>query len=461
MNTRTSTLKIANEKNVVIEYLILAGILMLAAGLRFYKLGEWSFWGDEVFSLSSKVDGFIQSTSVSLIRATIAALGTNEWSARLAPAVIGVLTIPVLYFPARQLFGVGTALISASLLTISTWHIYWSQNARFYVLLLLLYTFALLTFYLGIEKDKPWFIVTALIFFGLATKERLLALFFVPVVVCYLLLLMILPFEKPAGLRLRNLAIFFVPCIALGIIFSIPFLQDMPAWLSGFGRINNNPFWLVAGTFYYISIPTVVLGTASAIYFLVKKNRAALLFSLGAGIPLLFIMVISLFQYTANRYIFVCLTSWIILAAMAANELFIQAKGKAKILATGVLLILLLGSLSEDWLYFRYQHGNRDDWKAAFSFIEKQRQPGDFIISAKPEVAAYYLGEKVPGFQHFTVSDLDNYPRVWLVEDLNTRELFPEVHAWMVQNARQVANFDNHLSARVYTMRVYLYESSQ
>lgn len=460
MNTRTGTLNIANKNSAIVEYSILAGITVLAAVLRFYKLGEWSFWGDEVFSISSKADGFIQSTSVSLIRSTIAALGTNEWSARLVPAIIGIFSIPLLYFPIRQLFGVRTALISASLLSVSIWHLYWSQNARFYVLLLLLYTFALLTFYIGIEQDKPWFMVAALILFGLAVKERLLALFFVPVVISYLVLVKILPFEKPAGFRLKNLAIFFLPCIGLGIIFLFPFLKDMPAWQSGFGRINNNPMWLMAGTFYYIGIPTVVLGVSSAIYFLLKKNHAALLFSLGAVIPLLSMMVISLFQYTANRYIFVCLTSWIILAAMAANELFIQANGKARILVVGVMAMLLLGSLSEDWLYFRYQHGNRDNWKAAFSFVEMQRQPGDLVVSAKPEVAAYYLGERVPGFQHIPLNDLERYPRIWFVEDLNTRELFPQFHDWLIQNSRQVANFDNHLNARVYTMRVYLYESS-
>jgi len=211
MNTRPSLIKIATEKNAVIEYSILAFIVIVAAGLRFYRLGEWSFWGDEVFSLSSKVDGFIQSTSVSLIQATTAALGTNEWSARLAPAFIGILSIPVLYFPIRQVSGVGTALIAASLLAVSTWHLYWSQNARFYVLLLILYTLALLTFYLGIENDKPWFIVASLILFGLAAKERLLALFFVPVALSYIVLLKILPFEKPAGYRLTNLAIFFLP----------------------------------------------------------------------------------------------------------------------------------------------------------------------------------------------------------------------------------------------------------
>ena len=460
MKTSTVPPNIAIEKNAIYEYLILAAITILAAALRFYKLGDWSFWGDEVFSLSNKVDGFIQSTSVDLIHATTAVLGTNEWTARLAPALIGVISIPLLYFPTRQILGVGAALISAALLAVSTWHLYWSQNARFYALLLLLYTFALLIFYQGIEKDKPAFIVAALILFSLAAKERLLALFFVPVVISFIVLLKILPFEKPPGLRLKNLAIFFVPCIGLGIIFALPFLRDIPAWLSGFGRLNNNPFWLMAGTFYYIGLPTIVFGAFGALYFLLKKNRAALFFSLGALIPLIAVMGISLFQYTANRYVFVCLTSWILLAAMTVDEIFILVKGNARIVAVGVLAILIVGSLSEDWMYSRYQNGNRDNWKAAFNFVKQQRQPGDLIVSANPEVGAYYLGETVSGFQHLTTEDLQSNSRIWLVEDLNTRELYPELHSWMVQNARQVADFDNHVNARTYTMRVYLYDPS-
>jgi hypothetical protein len=461
MNTRVKPPRISLETNAVYEYLFLVCISLLALAVRFYRLGEWSFWGDEVFSLSNKDDGFLLSTSVSLIKATTAALGTSEWTARLAPAAIGVISIPILYFPTRQILGVRTALIAGMLLAVSTWHLYWSQNARFYTLLLLLYTFALLLFYLGIEKDKPWFMVSALILFGLATKERLLALFFVPVVLSYIVLLRFLPFEKPSGFRLRNLAIFFVPCIVLGILFAIPFISNLPAWLSGFGRLNNNPFWLMGGTLYYIGIPTVILGAFSAIYFLVKKNRAALLFSLGALIPLYAIMAISLVQYTANRYIFVSLTSWIFLAAMGVNEIFIHLKGNTRVLGIGVLALLLVGSLSEDWLYFQYQHGNRDNWKAAFNFVKEQRDPDDLIISANPEVGAYYLGESVSGFQQLDPEEFSNESRIWLVEDMTTRLLFPEMHAWMVQNARLVANFDNHLNARVYTMRVYFYEPSQ
>ena len=33
------------------SYLVLAGVILLAAGLRFYKLGEWSFWGDEFITV--------------------------------------------------------------------------------------------------------------------------------------------------------------------------------------------------------------------------------------------------------------------------------------------------------------------------------------------------------------------------------------------------------------------------
>jgi hypothetical protein len=66
MNTAKNSHR--HRENVVIEYLILAGIIMVAAVLRFYKLGEWSFWGDEVFSLSG-VDGLC---SRRLIRATTA-----------------------------------------------------------------------------------------------------------------------------------------------------------------------------------------------------------------------------------------------------------------------------------------------------------------------------------------------------------------------------------------------------
>ena len=42
----------AFDFNSGLQYWLLAGITLLALILRFYKLGEWSFWIDEIFTVN-------------------------------------------------------------------------------------------------------------------------------------------------------------------------------------------------------------------------------------------------------------------------------------------------------------------------------------------------------------------------------------------------------------------------
>jgi uncharacterized membrane protein len=104
-------------------------------------------------------------------------------------------------FSTEKIFGVQVALIALLLLAVSPWHIFWSQNARFYTSLMLFYAFALFSYFYGIESDRPLYIFAFIVLFYLAVSERLPAVFLFPVVLGYLLLLKILPFEKPSGLR--------------------------------------------------------------------------------------------------------------------------------------------------------------------------------------------------------------------------------------------------------------------
>lgn len=446
----------------ILELGLLAGITLLAALLRFYKLGEWSFWGDEAFTLSGKEDGFNysifrRSLAVDLIRLSTQYFGLSEWSARLAPALIGILTVVVLYLLVRNLFGHRTALIASALLALSPWHLYWSQNARFYSLLLLFYTLGLLAFYKGFEEDRPWWVLASLVLFGLAARERLIALFFAPVVVGYLALVWLLPFEKPRGLLLRNLLVFFGPAALVGAAFALPYLRDIGGWLTGFGRVNNDPLWLAAGLVYYVGVPTVAAAAFGAFYLLANKNRAGLFFGLSAALPVLAVMALSIFQYTANRYFFITLTSWIILAALALHELFIYLRGRPQILAFGVLAILLGASLGEDLMYFRYQNGNRDNWKAALQYVQQHRKPNDIIISPNPDVSNLYLDEKAFPLLDWDPASLDSPGRAWILEDMVVQEMLPDKLAWLRENAREVADFDVHVQARNFKMRVYLY----
>jgi hypothetical protein len=297
---------------------------------------------------------------------------------------------------------------------------------------------------------------------GLAAKERLLALFFVPVVIGYLFLLIILPIEKPSGLRWRNMLLFFLPGLVVGTLFVAPYVQDLSGWMAGFGYANNDPVWLLAGVVYYVGIPTICFATVGALYFLAQDNRAALLLGLSALVPLLIIMSIAPFHYTANRYIFISLTGWLILAALAVVELLSQNQSKVRILALGGLLLLVLGPLGENALYFHYQNGNRDNWKGAFELVRSRREADDLVIVANPELGDYYLKDDTVALSQVDLTGLEqNRARVWLVEDMVAHEVFPEIHHWFAENANLVAVLDVRVQARNFIMRVYLYEPEE
>lgn len=445
-----------------IQYVLLAIITLLAFALRFYKLGDWSFWYDESYTLRDvrrlfELGLLDQQVSRTLIYLVVNTLGTSEFTARLAPALIGVLSIPILFFPIRQMLGPGVALLASLFLAINPWHLYWSQNARFYTALLLFYTLALLVFYFGIEKDKPWYMVLTLVLLGLAVQERLFAVFLVPVIAAYLLILRFLPFEKPAGLRWRNILILLIPSLLIGVLYSLEFIQDPQKWLRGFSWVNNNPFWILSGVVFYVGLPFMCMGAVAAIFMLVNKNRAALLLALAAVFPLAALMALSLFQYTANRYAFVSLTSWLILAALGVWLLFTQSKGLGWVLAVGALLILTLEPISEAYLYYRYQNGNRDDWKAAFTLINRLKEPGDQVVVTNTQLGDFYIGEPTQNYIRF---DTENLPedggRIWFVEDNNLGEKIVDKLRWVETNSEMIANFDVHVRARNFKMRVYL-----
>jgi hypothetical protein len=134
-------------------------------------------------------------------------------------------------------------------LTVSQWHIYWSQNARFYTTLLLLFSLGLFLFNFGIEEDRPWYLVISLCCFGLAFQERMVAAFFVPIVVGYLLLIKLLRFEVPIGFRPRNIVLFFAPMLIGGMVLLVAFpeIRELSQWSDSFGFVNNDPIWIAGG----------------------------------------------------------------------------------------------------------------------------------------------------------------------------------------------------------------------
>lgn len=531
------------QSNTAFQYLLLVIITLAAAALRFYKLGEWSFWIEEHHSLrhalelvfSAKIFTYTHPLFYVLIKPVLAFLGVNEWTARLLPTLIGIATVPLLFWITRKLFGFPVALLAATLLAVAPWHIYWSQNSRFYTLVLLLSTLSLFSFYWGLEKDDFRYIAASLVTVVLAGASHALAVLLLPMFIIYFLLLKVLPFEKPAGLRWRNLLPFLLlPLVgyagfnairvfqagetSLTTMLYSKFFDKSTASFIGY----DSPYAMLTAVVYYIGTPLAFLTIPGSFFLLTKKKRIGLLLILGSWGVLAAIMLLTLFASTASRYVFMSLPCWVILGAVAVKELYDRARTQTGFVVWifGILLLLLRDPVVEDvlyyaggqesavrlivvgaavcllgllllarsghplkysgvtvWglgifliilvhpatantLYYTYQHGHRDNWKAASATITERKQQGDVVVSSITPVAQYYLREEA---QHIKFVDLNkvmlNGHRVWFVEDFGVGQLMGTTfETWAAANCNLVADWDHWVAGRNWKMRVHLCE---
>jgi mannosyltransferase len=440
------------------QYGLLLGVTLLATLLRFYRLGEWSFWIDEIFTVLRAQTQFATIEAIqqnifpvrnwiplSLIftGGALNLLGTNEWSARLVSAVIGILSIPVLYFPIKKMFGWSVGLLAVLLLSVSPWHIYWSQNARFFTSLMLFYTLAIFAFFFGLEQDRLAYILLFTFLTYLATSERLLALFIMPVVVGHLLLLKILPFEKPPGLRFRNLLFFILPGIAIISIELYSYISSGTLQFFAYDWFflyrSDDPLRLLSFIGFDISVPLMCFAFFSGVYLMFHKSRAGLLIFLGAVVPVVLLLLMNPFIFTKDRYAFVTLPSWIILGAVGIRQIFSDTRGHGKILAVGLLFVVLADAAGLNLMYYHVNNGNRRDWKGAFAMVKQRSKQDDLYVSYWPELGQYYLKEEVISWEEIDPDTvLESAKRYWFVLDSETIYANKEMKTWVEQNARLI-----------------------
>lgn len=132
----------------VIEAIALGLIVLLAAGLRFYRIDAQSLWYDEGNSAR------IAERSIQLILEGAAGdihpplyylllslwrsvFGASETALRSLSAVSGIGLVALAWGLGRRLFGIRAGLAAAALLAVSPFAVYYSQEARMYALLAL------------------------------------------------------------------------------------------------------------------------------------------------------------------------------------------------------------------------------------------------------------------------------------------------------------------------------------
>ncbi|MEA2349808.1 MAG: mannosyltransferase [Thermoleophilaceae bacterium] len=179
--------------------LVLLAAVVAGAAIRFATLDVQSFWIDEGYTvrmlrgdLGGLIDGVPRTEQTPHLYYVLAWLwtrpfGTGEVGVRSFSALLGVLTIPVVFLLGRRLVSERAGAVAAALTAFCPLLVWYSQEARSYALLVLLAALSMLLF-LRARDERPrglllWATVSAL---ALAT-HYFAAFVVVPEAACLLL----------------------------------------------------------------------------------------------------------------------------------------------------------------------------------------------------------------------------------------------------------------------------------
>ncbi len=525
-----------DERQSIIGWLFL--VLLVGFTIRFIQLDSWSIWIEEnhlmrdvqrYMTSFSDIFGNPRPLYYLLVLPVFELFGVSLAYARAVSAIIGAVSLPIFYYFVRQAINGRTALIGTLLLALSPWHLFWSQNARFYTLLLLFFCLSYVFYYLALEKGYFLYTILAVGFLGAAVLSHSIGAVLVPLFFVHYIVLKIAPGSKPSGLRLITVLPYLVLPIVGYIAYELlrVFVLDTNLFIvdfynkfvssdtASFIGYSNQPLVMLTSVLYNVGYPLGILAAYGAFDLtFAQRKRLGIFLVLGAFGPLLIMMFLTLFvESTTNRYVFMSLPFWMVLAASGVRrvialennvigvlllvliglsfvidpliaDLFyysvrsallrvsllsvvlaffvymLYSSAEIKRSAVGYLLlfILCIHPLIASVLYFTSQHGHRDNWQGAVATIRQQAGPDDEVVTHPFPVGRYYLGPEVAW-----IEALEEQPErfegktVWLIEEFGIQLYFGDTMTqWMKEsNCQEVGDWSNYVAGNRWVMKLH------
>ena len=250
---KKSSQNVASETLLDRNLLILVAILVLAAFLRIFLIGNHGLWIDELFSLrftSNNLLELIQDVALNdnhpptyyiLLHYWILLFGDSEASLRMPSVILSVLSVFYTYKVGTILFNTRVAAIAALLLALSDFSIYYAQEARMYSLLAfasVLSVYFLLRF---LDKQTPWSLINYVWSSTLLVYTHLYGLFVLFAENLYVLTVILVYSQQNIGIQLKK----WVSAQAYILLLSIPWLISL---LNRILIADKEGFWAEAPT---------------------------------------------------------------------------------------------------------------------------------------------------------------------------------------------------------------------
>lgn len=419
--------------------------MLLAFGLRVYRLGASSLWNDEGTSVTvaQRDLGTIARDAAHdihpplyywLLHGWLRLAGTSEAGVRFLSALLGVTLVALIYALGRLLAGQRAGLVAALLAAISPFQVYYSQEARMYMLLAVLvatmFYAALRWAAAGMDRGwRPRWVWANL--YILATAAGLYTHYAFPMVLAAanLAVLLDIAIRWRTAAGGQRLVRWLSTQLVVGVLF-YPWLptayQQLTIWPRVAqpldARLALAETWHVlwsgpashsesTSTWLWMIIALVVMalplrrppveGTGRRLPAVVAHLAPLLWLCL----PIIAMLLLALFKESYLKFLLIVSPAWCLALArpLVSAPLFSSRKPEtetAKRIGEAVLLIILtlpcLGGLID---YYTLASNIRDDYRGMAAYIEAIERPGDAIVLDAPgqqEVFGYYYGGSSP-----------------------------------------------------------------
>jgi dolichyl-phosphate-mannose-protein mannosyltransferase len=393
---------------------LLAGLVVLALALRFWRLGEWNLEGDEIFTLRDSTSPprlgnprpLLYFLNYYVVRPLVP---LDELGLRLLPALFGVLAIPVFYLVARRVLGTRAALFGSLFLTVSSLHVYHSQAARYWSLVFLLsavYPFAI---YLGIRERNPRAMALGLVTGILAVLAHPTSVLLVGGLGVWLLVTA-LQRERLAQLwNRRNVRWGVYLGVILIAIITTRFIPMLRGWMSAhtgtqpsdhlLGLPSGRGVTQVGILLSYVeglTTPLVLVGVVGIWLLWQSRERSLALLLISLLIfPVAFIVLLSLRTAVSTTYLMPTAPVFFMGAGVLMDRLAaVDWKLRPRWLVPATIaIVIILGSVPT--LISQYRDGRRNDFRGVARWLHPRIAPGDVVFSDQFLVLSHYMGEAV------------------------------------------------------------------
>jgi hypothetical protein len=475
------------ERSGFVPLAVVGALVVLGAALRLYRLNT-GLWYDEIVTLIVSVrPSFLEILTQFpgnnvhplyslLAHMSVAWLGEEPWTVRLPSLVFGVAAIPALYLLGTAVTSVFEALLAASILTVSYHHIWFSQNARGYTLLLfcvVVSTHVLLRWLAEGRTSRAvaYAMVGAL---GAYTHLTMVFVCVAHAVVCAFHLIRRHRSRPTRADWLQGLVAFGGAGL-LTVLLYAPKLREVQGFFSrevDFGGEVATPMWALweaiqglqigFGAIWGLVAGGVIFGAGMWSYY---KQNATALFLFLVPVPLTLGLAIALGRPVFPRFVFFALGFGLLITVRGASAVGswtgqLAQVGNPAALARLAAAVVTAGAIfvSIRSLPYGYRYP-KQDFSGAAAFVEQTRPASDpvaviGVTSAVP--MRDYLGKQWPRvdrgveFRALLVKGRD----VWVVFTFPAYIAagHPEVWALLQRDCVNVATFEGTVAGGAVTV---------